>query len=90
MICPVYDHEILGNTMAWQAPSDMQNILTSTQKLWIGHLRPMPQAGPPNAARVFREYDDYDQGLVPLSETFNGPEVGLDESAGVEVAIRRS
>jgi hypothetical protein len=92
MLCNVYDHEIFQNVIAWEGLIDVQHIDTSSGKLFISHLKPMPTP-PYTAASVFRsigELDDsYDEPLPPPSESRNGPELGADEGETIEVVYTK-
>jgi hypothetical protein len=94
MRCNVSDHEIFGNVLAYQEPTDTEDIYASLGKVRIARLRsqPNPLQPPYNWQAIFfgLPADPDPAGrMPPLNETFNGPEVGFDYLEGYEVVYTK-
>src|SRR5262245_15581056 len=73
--CPVYDHEILDNVMAFQAPPapvGNENLQQLSQKLWAAHLASDPDPGNITTATVLDIAPTIvDGNLPPLALSLN-------------------
>jgi hypothetical protein len=86
--CNANDHEILANVMAFQlaASPALPGTEDAIQHLWVQRLVPDPPIDDIREETVFDGVaTDLGGGLPPLSESLNGPEIGFDITAGVEI-----
>lgn len=87
MMCVANDHEILNHTMVFQKRVAAEN---PNQHLIVRRLSPVPPADDIRPETVFIGGElDLDAGLPLLSQSSNGPELGLDAEHGVEIVYTK-
>jgi hypothetical protein len=85
VLCNASDHEILANLMTYQlqGPPPPENPF---QSAYVRRLVPDPPLDDIRLATVFDGAEKYlGNGLPPLSDSLNGPELGFDPNDGAEV-----